>query len=113
MDDVPDGPVSTELEAWLARDEPRTIGNLVALFGGRLSNAVFGLLVIVLSIGAFLAPPFTGLDTLPALGAVLLSLAVLLEDVAIAVLGLAAGAAGVVLEIVIGTAAYHGLSDLF
>jgi hypothetical protein len=82
------------------------------LFNNRLGNAVFGLLVVALSVAAFLAPPFTGLDTLPALGAVLLSLAVLLEDVAIAVLGLVAGVAGVVLEIVIGTAAYHGLSDL-
>src|SRR3954467_8877874 len=35
------------------------------LFGGRLSNAVFGLLVIICSVGAFVAPPFTGLDTLP------------------------------------------------
>ena len=83
------------------------------LFGSRLSNAVFGLLVIVCSVGAFLAPPFTGLDTLPALGAVLISLAVLLEDVVIVVLGLAAATAGIILEIVIGTAAYHGLSDLF
>src|SRR4051812_43313192 len=202
MADLTDGPISTELEAWLARDEPKTIGNLVVLFGpksfallfvillglpalplptggathvfeliavllaleliagreavwlpqrwnrielagprrekflngllrfirglerfskprarflfgGRARNAVFGLLVVTLTAGAFLAPPFTGLDTLPALGAVLLSLAVLLEDVAIAVLGLLAGAAGVILEIVIGTAAYHGLSDLF
>src|SRR3954471_9837582 len=42
------------------------------LFGGRARNAVFGLLVVALTAGAFLAPPFTGLDTLPALGAVLL-----------------------------------------
>ena len=33
-------------------------------------------------VGAFFAPPFTGLDTLPALGVVLLSLGVLLEDIA-------------------------------
>src|SRR5256714_628151 len=40
------------------------------LFGHRLSNIVFGLLVIGGGAGAFFAPPFTGLDTLPALGAV-------------------------------------------
>src|SRR4051794_29953744 len=51
------------------------------LFGTRVSNAVFGVLVIGGSIAAFFAPPFTGLDTLPALGVVLLSLGVLLEDV--------------------------------
>ena len=35
------------------------------LFRGRASNVVFGLLVLAGSLGAFLAPPFTGLDTLP------------------------------------------------
>jgi hypothetical protein len=85
---------------------------LRSLFGHRLSNIVFGTLVAGLSLGAFLAPPFTGLDTLPALGVVLLSLGVLLEDVAMVLIALIAGAAGVVLEIVLGTAAIHGLSSL-
>jgi hypothetical protein len=85
---------------------------LRSLFGHRLSNIVFGTLVAGLSLGAFLAPPFTGLDTLPALGVVLLSLGVLLEDVAMELIALIAGAAGVVLEIVLGTAAIHGLSSL-
>ena len=50
------------------------------LAGRRASNALFGLVVAVLSVAAFVAPPFTGLDTLPALGAVLVSLGVLLAD---------------------------------
>jgi hypothetical protein len=83
------------------------------LFDHRLSNIVFGLLVIGGCLGAFLAPPFTGLDTLPALGVVLLSLAVLLEDFAIVVAALLVGAAGVVLEIVLGSAAIHGVGSLF
>jgi hypothetical protein len=82
------------------------------LFDHRLSNALFGVLVIGGSLGAFLAPPFTGLDTLPALGVVLLSLAVLLEDFLVALLGLALGVAGVVLEIVLGSAAVHGIGSL-
>jgi hypothetical protein len=86
---------------------------LPGLFGHRLSNAVFGLLVLLLSIGAFVAPPFTGLDTLPALGAVLISLGVLLEDVAIVVGGVAVGAGGVVVELVLGRAAFSGVKDLF
>ena len=65
-----------------------------------------------LSVAAFLAPPFTGLDTLPALGVVLLSLGVLLEDGAIVPVALLAGAAGVVLELILGTVAIHGLSSL-
>ena len=64
------------------------------LFNHRLSNIVFGLLVIGGSIAAFFAPPFTGLDTLPALGVVLLSLAVLLEDILLAIVAFAVGAPG-------------------
>jgi hypothetical protein len=83
------------------------------LFDHRLSNIVFGVLVIGGATGAFLAPPFTGLDTLPALGVVLLSLAVLLEDFLFVVVGLLVGAAGVGLEIVLGRAAVHGLGSVF
>ena len=83
------------------------------LFDHRLSNIVFGVLVIGGSLGAFLAPPFTGLDTLPALGVVLLSLAVLLEDFAIVIVAVVVGVAGVVLEIVVGSAAVKGIEHLF
>ena len=83
------------------------------LFNHRLSNIAFGVLVIGGSAGAFLAPPFTGLDTLPALGVVLLSLGVLLEDVLVVVAALIVGAVGVVLEIALGSAAVHGVGSLF
>jgi hypothetical protein len=82
------------------------------LFDHRLSNIVFGLLVIGGSAGAFLAPPFTGLDTLPSLGVVLLSLGVLLEDFVLVVVALVVGVAGVVLEIVLGSAAIKGIGKL-
>ena len=83
------------------------------LFGTRLSSAVFGLLVIGGTAGAFFAPPFTGLDTLPALGVVLLSLGMLLEDVIVVIVALILGAAGVLLEIILGAAAIKGIGDLF
>jgi hypothetical protein len=82
------------------------------LFDHRLSNLVFGLLALGGTAGAFLAPPFTGLDTLPALGVVLLSLGVLLEDILVVLAAVVVGVAGVALEIFLGTAAYHGISDL-
>jgi hypothetical protein len=82
------------------------------LFAHRVSNGVFGLLVAGGSIAAFLAPPFSGLDTLPALGVVLVSIGVLLEDIAIVVLGLLTGAAGIALEIALGAAALRGLGSL-
>lgn len=81
-------------------------------FGHRVSNIAFGLLVIAGSVGAFLAPPFTGLDTLPALGVVLLSLGVLLEDFLIVVVALAVGVAGITLDVVLGGAAIHILGTL-
>lgn len=81
------------------------------LFHQPLHAPVFGLLVIAGSAGAFFAPPFTGLDTLPALGVVVLSVGVLLEDVLIVAAGVLLGAAGVALEIILGTAAIHGLTS--
>ena len=83
------------------------------LFNHRLSNIVFGLLVIGGSVGAFLAPPFTGLDTLPSLGVVLLSLGVLLEDILVVLVAVLVAVAGVVLEIVLGSAAVGGIKSLF
>ena len=83
------------------------------LFNHRLSNIVFGLLVIGGSVAAFFAPPFTGLDTLPALAVVLLSLGVLLEDFAIVIVALVVGVAGVALEIFFGKAAIDAVKGLF
>jgi hypothetical protein len=83
------------------------------LFEHRLTNIVFGLLVLGGTAGAFLAPPFTGLDTLPALGVVLISLGVLLEDILVVIAGVAVGLAGVVLEIALGKAAVKGIGSLF
>jgi hypothetical protein len=94
---------------WLERfSRPR----LRFLFSHRLSKIVFGLLVIGGSVSAFVAPPFTGLDTLPALGVVLMSLGVLLEDIVVVGVGLLVGAAGVTLEVVLGSAAIGGLEKL-
>jgi hypothetical protein len=103
----------TALMKMIRRLERFSRPRLRFLFDHRLSNVVFGLLVIGGCLGAFLAPPFTGLDTLPALGVVLLSLAVLLEDFALVVVALVVGVAGVVLEIVLGSAAIHGVGSLF
>jgi hypothetical protein len=83
------------------------------LFNHRLSSIVFGVLVLGGTVGAFAAPPFTGLDTLPSLGVVLLSLAVLLEDFVIALIAIALGVGGVILEVVLGKAALSGIGNLF
>ena len=70
----------------------------------RVTGVIFGAIVFVLALTAFLAPPFSGLDTLPSIGVVLLSLGVLLGDIAIAGAGIATGALGLALVIGIGRA---------
>ena len=103
----------TSLMRLIRRLEKISKPRLRFLFDHRLSNVIFGLLVIGGSVAAFFAPPFTGLDTLPALGVVLISLAVLLEDVVVAVVGFVVGAAGILLSVFIGAAAIDGLQKLF
>jgi hypothetical protein len=86
---------------WLERfSRPR----MSYLFGRRLSNVVFGLLVVGGSVAAFVAPPFSGLDTLPALGVVLVSLGVLMEDILLVAVGVVVGVVGVALEVLVGKA---------
>jgi hypothetical protein len=83
---------------------------------GLLDNAwiyrALGLVVGALAIAAALAPPFSGLDTLPALGAVLIALAILLGDLLLAALGLVVGGAGAVLIIAVGAAIARFMRDL-
>jgi hypothetical protein len=86
---------------------------LRSVLRGGFSGRVFGLLVVIGSAGAFFAPPFTGLDTLPALGVVLLSLGVLLEDFVVVSSGILVAAVGITLEIALGAAAIHGLRTIF
>jgi hypothetical protein len=95
---------------WLERySRPR----LRWLFDHRITNSIFGLLVLACCAGAFLAPPFTGLDTLPPLGAVLISLGVLLEDALFVGAGIVVGAGGIVLEIILGKAVFDAAKGLF
>ena len=82
------------------------------LFGRRASNVVFGLLAMVGTLAAFVAPPFSGLDTLPALGVVLLSLGVVLEDVVVVVLGVIIGTGGIVIIVTLSRAAIDAIRDL-
>jgi hypothetical protein len=103
----------TGLMKLIRRLEKLSRPRLRFLFNHRLSNVFFGLLVLGGALAAFLAPPFTGLDTLPSLGVVLLSLGVLLEDVLVVLVALVVGLAGVVLEIVLGSAAIGGIEKLF
>jgi hypothetical protein len=83
------------------------------LFGHRLSGSVFGLAVLGLALAAFLAPPFSGLDTLPSIGVVLLALGYLLTDVVLAGAGTVIGAGGVFTVIFLGSIAVKFFKGLF
>jgi hypothetical protein len=107
-----DGRFVTTLIKVIRRLERLSRPRLRFVFGRRLSNVLFGLVVASLSVAAFLAPPFTGLDTLPALGVVLVSLGVLLEDFLLVAVGLLVGAVGVLLELAVGEAVLDGLRRL-
>jgi hypothetical protein len=77
---------------------------LAHLFEQRWFLRILGLIVIALALGAAFAPPFSGLDTLPALGAVIVALSVILSDVVLLGIGVAIGTGGVVLILTIGAA---------
>ncbi len=86
---------------WFERfSKPRMAG----LLANRLTGVVFGAAVFGFTLTAFLAPPFSGLDTLPSLGVVVLSLGVLLGDIVIAGIGIGIGAVGVALVVGLGKA---------
>jgi hypothetical protein len=83
--------------------ERRSHPRLRVLFEHRGSGVVFGTLVLVLTLAAFVAPPFSGLDTLPSIGIVLLALGVLFEDFLVAVAGFVIGGLGALLVFFVGS----------
>jgi hypothetical protein len=83
------------------------------LFAWRFSRQLLGLLLMALAIGAAVAPPFSGLDTLPSLGAVAIALSIIVEDVVVLVAGIVIGTGGVILMVTVGAALYRIVKSLF
>jgi len=93
---------------WFERfSKPRLAG----LFDQRWFIRVLGLVIIVFTLGAAVAPPFSGLDTLPALGVVIICLSIILGDVVVLGAGVLIGTGGILLIITIGAALAHFLRD--
>lgn len=78
-----------------------------------VTRSAIGLLVFVLTLSAFVAPPFSGLDTLPSLGVVIIALAMILEDAALLLAGAVVGSAGIALIIGLGSAITKLIEHLF
>jgi len=66
-----------------------------------------------MTVTAFVAPPFSGLDTLPSLGVVVLSLGFLMEDAVLAGIGLVIGVLGAVVVIGLGSLVLRWVRQLF
>ena len=95
---------------WLERfSKPRA----ASLFDRRWFLRILGVVFAGLAVASAVAPPFSGLDTFPALGAVFVALAIILEDVLALAIGLGVGMGGVVLILTVGAALVHLIRDLF
>ncbi|HSW36807.1 MAG TPA: exopolysaccharide biosynthesis protein [Candidatus Saccharimonadales bacterium] len=94
----------TVLIAW---GEKYTRPRLAKLMDKSYFLSPVGLLLFVLTLAAFLAPPFSGLDTLPSLGVVAICLSLIFSDFLLFLIGIAVGAAGVALILVLGSAIYR------
>lgn len=95
---------------WIERFSKR---RLDWILDNSLSNVILGLLIATFTLTAFFAPPFSGLDTLPALGVVLISLGLILEDALVVVAGLLVGSLGIAVIIGIGAAAFNIFKHFF
>lgn len=94
---------------WVRRLERFSRPRAAATMRSGPVRRLLGVVLIAFAVGAALAPPFSGLDTLPALGAVVVCLSMILEDAAILIIGVVVGLVGIVVEVALGAA----VVDLF
>ena len=83
------------------------------LIGSRAALRVLGVVLVAFVVSSAVAPPFSGLDTLPALGAVVVSLGIILEDVIVGGIGSTIGVAGAALLLVLGATAVRVVGEVF
>jgi hypothetical protein len=95
-----------KFESW---SRPRLSG----WFSNRWFARVHGALLLVCAAGTIVAPPFSGLDTLPALGGVAIALSIILEDVLVLGIGTLIGGGGIALIVTLGAAAARLFKSLF
>jgi hypothetical protein len=72
-------------------------------------KSLLAVFLLVFVVAAFVAPPFSGLDTAPSLGVVIVCLGIIFSDVIIVSLGLLVGASGIALVILLGSVAWRAL----
>jgi hypothetical protein len=80
-----------------------------AVLATRPARMLLGVALMVLVLGAFLAPPFSGFDTLPSLGVVLIAIGLLFGDGLVVGAGLLVGATGLAVVLALGSLAWSFL----
>jgi len=86
---------------WVEKHSRRRLENILA---NDYFLRVSGFIFLLFCFAAFIAPPFSGLDTLPSLAAVLIALSLIFEDVILYIIGLIIGLIGIGIIFVLGSA---------
>lgn len=83
------------------------------IFYGKISDILLGLSVAMLAIATIAAPPFSGLDTIPALGIVIISAGIVLKDGLMTIIGWVIGASGILIQLLFGKAVIELFQRIF
>jgi hypothetical protein len=95
------------------RIEKHSETRMLWVFKGRVSDAILGLSVATLAFFTITAPPFSGLDTIPALGVVLISAGIILKDGLITLIGGVVGGIGIGVQVLLGKLVVDLIKGLF
>jgi hypothetical protein len=106
------GSAIPRLAGWVRRVERVSRPRGTWLFRAGWIHRLLGLVLMAFAVAAALAPPFSGLDTFPALGAVGVCLAIILDDALILGIGVLIGVGGIVLIVTVGATLFHLLGRL-
>lgn len=93
---------------WIENHSKRRAPHFVS---SKLAIQFNALIIMTMTFFAAIAPPFTGLDTLPSLGVVFISLAIILDDFYLLIAGYVVGAAGIGLVALLGASFLHIISN--
>lgn len=97
---------------WIRRLERFSRPRGAGLLRRRPVQRLLGLSLVATSFTALLSPPFSGLDTIPGVAAVLVCGGILLSDLLLVVIGEVIEIAGVIVIVTLGAAATHWIRHL-
>ncbi len=94
---------------WL---EKRSKPRMNAVVNNGLFIRFNGVVVFGLALTAFVAPPFSGLDTLPSMGVVVISLGLILNDIAFVAAGTLVGLFGIFVDVFLSASLFTSIQHL-